>query len=61
MLITLNGLAGVSLLLTGVMATRYIQSSKFMPAGMVACLSVAASVFFATKIFGQKKKGKKSN
>lgn len=51
----------MSLLLTGVMSTRFLQTNKFMPAGMVACMSIAASVFFATKLLGRKKKGKKSN
>ena len=42
---------GVSTLLTGVMGQRAISSGKFMPAGLVACLSLAMVARYSLKYY----------
>ena len=42
---------GVSALLTGVMGQRAVSSGKFMPAGLVACLSLAMVARYSLKYY----------
>ena len=44
----------VALLLTGMMYKRYQSTGKMMPAGMVAILSAAMSVFYVWNIIAVK-------
>jgi len=42
----------VSLFLTALMGTRFIQSGKFMPAGMVAVLSLVMALRYGYRAIG---------
>lgn len=41
----------ISLAVTAIMAQRYNETQKFMPAGLVAGLSILMSLFYMSKFF----------
>jgi uncharacterized membrane protein (UPF0136 family) len=49
----------ISLMLLGVMGIRFQKTGKFMPAGLVAVVSLAMSTFYVSKILPGQKKEKK--
>lgn len=52
---------GVSVLLTGVMGQRFVSSGKFMPAGLVAALSLAMVARYGLRYYQGLNSPSKSN